>query len=260
MNLVKEENSFELIYCEYHSVHHDGPLNVRSSYSDNIYPNPSIAPPLRHIKLGFRPEKDHIERERELRGIRELAISNLSTKPSISEREAPEEHAKEQNKERVKHNTVATIKVKRPGVKLQTASMTDQLEAHEPPPPLSQRDNKTMSVIPLNPSNPSQLANGHERVYNHNGVEETTKKIENILDTYILIDNEHIIPLISKLLSVLTNWELHSNKEISTACGAILTLSESKMCGALTEPVNVPQMINLLESQNVPLKIQVTLV
>ena len=122
-----------------------------------------------------------------------------------------------------------------------------------PSTPLSSRgEGKRKSIIAEGQGNNNHM--------NMNGVTETAAKIELLLESFSIMDHENFLPLISKLLSVLTNWELQSNKEISTACKSILLLSESRMCGALTEPNNITQMVNLLDSQNVPLKIQVTMV
>ena len=94
----------------------------------------------------------------------------------------------------------------------------------------------------------------------NNTIEGTAKQIEFLLDTYGYLDYDQYMPLVNRILSCLVNWELHGDKEISTACNAIKSLAESRVCAVLTDPVPVGQMIKLIDSQNVPLEIQMTVI
>ena len=44
-NLASRPNDYHLIYCENGSIHHNGPLNVRSPFTRNVYPVQSLVPP-----------------------------------------------------------------------------------------------------------------------------------------------------------------------------------------------------------------------
>jgi len=223
---------------------------VRAKFSENIYPVPSIAPPLRHVRA---PAQDRTPKESQ-----EHYSSNASIK----------QQADKEFLERCKVELANTefpgfglVKIQKTQKKPQTmiaVEPTNTAEATQATTPHSGRGGEKRKSATATAAT-SQNAQQHHNV-NLNGLTETARKIDDLLESYTLCDQEHFMPLISKLLSVLVNWELQSDKELSTACKSILTLSESRMCGALTEPNNIIQMIDLLNSQNVPLKIQVTTV
>jgi len=244
------ENKFDLIYCEHHSAYHQGPLNVRSRFSENIYPVPSIAPPLRHVRAPPQAadrtpkDADHSASNASLKAQADKEFLE-KCKVELANSEFPGFGLVRNNKPQKKPATMIAVE---PTTEIVQVSST----------PLSGRTGeKRKSATATAPTTSTNQQSHH---VNNNGVIETAKKIDDLLESYSVFDQEHFMPLISKVLSVLTNWELQSDKEISTACKSILTLSESRMCGSLTEPSNIIQMIDLLNSQNVPLKVQVTTV
>jgi len=225
---------------------------MRSKFSENIYPVPSIAPPLRHVRA---PAQDRTPKESQ-----EHYSSNASIKAQADKEFLERCKVELANTEFPGFGLVKINKTHKKPQTMIAVEPTNTNEGTTATTPHSGRTGEKRKSATATAATTTQTAQqGHHHV-NLNGLSETARKIDELLESYTLCDQEHFMPLISKLLSVLVNWELQSDKELSTACKSILTLSESRMCGALTEPNNIIQMIDLLNSQNVPLKIQVTTV
>ena len=84
--------------------------------------------------------------------------------------------------------------------------------------------------------------------------------VKKMLSAYSTSDYEEFLKPVSRILSMMTNWELLSDNEIKTACKAFTLIAEAKINGVLAEPENVTTMIGLLNSQNIPLDIQLAIV
>eukprot|EP00825_Cyclidium_porcatum_P039901 TRINITY_DN493_c0_g1_i7.p1 TRINITY_DN493_c0_g1~~TRINITY_DN493_c0_g1_i7.p1 ORF type:complete len:823 (-),score=148.33 TRINITY_DN493_c0_g1_i7:267-2735(-) len=61
---------------------------------------------------------------------------------------------------------------------------------------------------------------------------------------------------VNMILSKMVNWELLEEKEINLSLQTLKLILTSKICNILTEPKYIDWLIRMLDSQNIPLKIQ----
>ena len=81
-----------------------------------------------------------------------------------------------------------------------------------------------------------------------------------MMTAYSTSDYDEFLKPVSRILSMMVNWELLSDKEIKTACKALSLIAHSKVNGVLAELEHATIMMNLLNSQNIPLDIQLAIV
>lgn len=93
-----------------------------------------------------------------------------------------------------------------------------------------------------------------------NNIDDIYKIVKNMLEGNGFNSVEHFMTPVSRIFSQLANWELLSDKDITTACKALALLADSRIKGILASPTIVTQMINFLYSQDIPIDIQITVV
>lgn len=196
-----------------------------------MYPNLNIAPPLKHLRL-------HVQLPVEKSDQDALNLSQIEQHPEPVEKKGEKENKDHKENKTHKGRPKSTISA----------------DNEEEPPSLPENLATTSTT-----TNKERKTPGWTPASN-NSIEATAKQIEFLLDTYGYLDYDQYMPLTNRILSCLINWELHSDKEIATACLAVKSLAESRVCGVLTDPVPVGQLIRLIDSQNVPLEIQMTVV
>lgn len=65
---------------------------------------------------------------------------------------------------------------------------------------------------------------------------------------------------VARLLSVFSEWELFSNTQIQSACAALLAIARSQLSFVLAEDAHLDHIADLINSQNTPLQVQLSIV
>ena len=246
-----DESGFELLYCEQGSVYHNGPLNVRSGYLDNIYPIPSLAPltkPHRQFGIYAIVEK--------LGGNKGNENDCMSIQKVTGMRELSEVSKKARNSKKIKSVTSTSTSTTPSNNKLVS------LKANQSNP--EEEKDTTADNLESSDGNNAAATNkdgGSAQVPSQkNGIDNISKIVKNMIEgvSSLTLDQSNIP--VSRIFSQLSNWELLSKKDTKTACKALKILAESKLKGLLTTQSSVTQMINLLYSQDMPIDIQITTV
>lgn len=229
-NIGSAENGFELLYCEYGSTFHHGPLNTRSPFYENLYPNPSLAPKNNAYKrFGVQ--------ERLFRGlpIEATSSSNNIRAPSLS---SEIETSKPNENGSIKISSNSSISNEKGGNSSLSRTSVTPIHANQ--------DRNAES------EQPQSSASGEiDNIYN---------SVKKMMTAYSTSDYDEFLKPVSRILSMMVNWELLSDKEIKTACKALSLIAHSKVNGVLAELEHATIMMNLLNSQNIPLDIQLAIV
>jgi hypothetical protein len=102
--------------------------------------------------------------------------------------------------------------------------------------------------------------NGPSNNPNMSNMEVIHKNLYNVFYTRNTVDPLYVQSQISRILSGLVNWELLSDKQTKAACKALRLVAQSPVSFLLGEQKNLLLMSKLINSQNVKLEIQVTVI
>jgi len=199
---------------------YSAPMNVRSQFSKNMYPIQSLIPPDFQKKLMFMQKGGNSGHHQNYAPPVKVATKEKGSTKSV-----------------VLHQADNTIN-KALENQVQETKVDEQKRA----------------------SSVEVKANRPKEVKNNNSIEAIYKQLCLTMIYKSDINMDTMASQISRVLSLLTNWEIMSNKEVSLACKTLKLMAESAGSVFLADQVNIVSLAKLLKSSNVKTDIKLAVI